>query len=113
MSFITDKVIEFGGPKLPGLLKLLGIIDLERYGHIDELKPNSHEGKLFVKITLKGETESTKINITYEKVVLGDKCILILKEIECTKQWVSNLVEDFYKAEQRRITLPRKVSIFF
>jgi len=105
-----DASVSFGVRKLPWLLKVFGVIDVERYGHIDELNLISHEGKVSALITLKGEGEPTAITITYKKEVLGDNCILILNEIRSTKQWVNNLVEDFFKEEQRRLVLPRAIA---
>jgi len=101
-----DALLSLSVRSLPVVLKVLGIIDVERYGHIDELNLASHEGKLATRITLKGESEPTTINVSYEKDVLGENYFLILKEIECTKQWVSNLVDDFFKEGQRRIQVP-------
>ena len=110
MSFITDKAIEYGAPRLPGLLKVLGIIDLERYAHIEDVFIDSKECRITLILVLSGESEPTAINVTYEKEILADHCFLTLKEIGSTKQWVNNLVDDFFKEEQRRIQIPWIIS---
>jgi len=113
MSFITDKVIEFVTPKLPALLKLLGIIDLERYAHIENVFFDSKLCEIKLLLVLLGETDTTAITVSYGKEILNNQCILTLKEIDSSKPWVNNIVNDLIKKEQRHIKFSYLFSRFF
>jgi hypothetical protein len=78
---------------------------LSRYGRLEELKIDSKNGRMEVRLVLHGETSPLEVEVgKYVIENQGQERLLRLSECRCSRVWVQNLLTDF--VEKKTFPVP-------
>ncbi len=65
---------------------------IKSFGHVEKLLLNSGQKRLEIALQLRGETEPLRVTVTnYELVKYGDSAVVLIKELNTSKEWVNAL----------------------
>ncbi|MBN2413415.1 hypothetical protein JXQ31_17185 [candidate division KSB1 bacterium] len=65
---------------------------IKSFGLVENLQLNSGQKRLEMTLQLRGETEPLRVMVTnFELVKSGDSTVVLIKELQTSKEWVNTL----------------------
>jgi len=81
---------------------------IKRYGELRQLSLNTSRKLLTAEIDLLGDATSLTISQAYYRLEKeGERLLLIIHDVKCSKKWMQNLIEDHL--DEVRLKLPESM----